>query len=165
MLCVPICIVMLHSIYTYENHIGSALHSKLCCAARAHSPRKHKQIQNVRHDDIVITAECNDKQCLLLGLYLTVCEPEKRINGRAGERVNDEFCIENYTHTRESDVSRCTCEWLLHSNCPVLLPPVNRISCTLIVLFINSTHFQVFTTDSILYRRDHNLISLTTYYS
>lgn len=87
MLCVPICIAMPHSIYTYENHIGSALHFKLCCAARAHSPRKHKQILNLRHDDTVIAAECNDKQRLLLDLYLTVCEPERK-NERVSDRLS-----------------------------------------------------------------------------
>lgn len=84
-------------------------HSRLCCIARAHSPRKHQQIQNLRrHDDIVIAVECNDKQRLLSGLHLTVCESEKEwTKCWAGVRADErKIHSEHYICARKSDISR-----------------------------------------------------------
>lgn len=148
---VPICIECTR-VFIF---IKSSTRHRLCCSARAHSPRKHQQNLNprdaMRYDDIVIIVATNDNQRFCFRLHLTVYMYKWvkiciHTNRRRSRCHNSKPCA----------VCRVPCAIV---NGTYSRPSVNRISCTLIVLYSSIQHIFRFLRQPHIICRGHNLIS------
>lgn len=126
-----------------------ALHNDYgyCFTARAYSPRKHSTIPKstaLRWHIYHYSANSDNSNVCGFRLHLTVCSC--RCVAILVLKVVFSLCV------CVSASENCVCiVWPINSMSAVAIvndtysfAPVNRISCTLIVLFINSSHNQIF---------------------
>lgn len=149
-----------------------ALHNDYgyCFTARAYSPRKHSTIPKstaLWWHSYHYSANSDNSNICGFRLHLTVCSCHN-VAILVSKIVSSLFvCV--FVGASENSVCIVRPINLMSAvaivNGTYSFAPVNRISCTLIVLLINSSHNQIFYGTTLRRRGSYNLISLTTYYS